>query len=121
MLKNQSFGNAIQALNSGKMISREGWNGQGLFVFKQVPSVVPADFIYKMSSLPPSVKETLIRRGNPITYNNQLCLVTPDSKVYGWTPSPSDSLAEDWVIHEFESNPPEDAFDADTVGIGTPI
>lgn len=121
MLINQTFGNAVQALNEGKIVSREGWNGSGLFVFKQVPSVVPAEFVYKMSSLPPSVKETFIQRGGAITYKNQCCIVYPDNTLHGWSPSTADALAVDWIIQDSHVAPVEEAFDADTVGVGNPV
>lgn len=35
-MKNLNFGEAIQALNEGKMVARQGWDN--LFVFKQIPS-----------------------------------------------------------------------------------
>jgi hypothetical protein len=33
MLKNQNFGQAIEALKKGKRVAREGWNGKGMFLF----------------------------------------------------------------------------------------
>ena len=32
------FGEAVEALKSGLAVRREGWNGKGLFVVKQIPS-----------------------------------------------------------------------------------
>ena len=122
MKTNQTFGEAIAAAKSGKRISREGWNGKGMFVFVQVPSEVPAEIVPKMSSLPPDVKAELVRRGGTISYHNQMALVYPDSKIYGWTPSPSDALATDWCIHEeaggesFEAAPV-----AETAGTAKPL
>lgn len=31
MEKGLNFGQAIQALNNGKLIARKGWNGSGMF------------------------------------------------------------------------------------------
>lgn len=92
------FGHAIDALQQGKRVQREGWNGKGLFVFRQVPSEINSDIIPKMQSLPQSVKDEFIRRGGNITYQNQLAIVYPDNSIHGWSPSVSDSLASDWVI-----------------------
>ncbi len=119
-----TFGQAIKAAQLGKRISREGWNGKGMFVFVQVPSEVPEAIVPKMSSLPPEVKAELVRRGGSISYHNQMALVYPDSKIYGWTPSPSDALADDWCIHheesltlgEYKAAPVEE-----TVGTATPL
>ena len=115
MTTNQTFGQAIEALKEGKMVSREGWNGKGMFVFRQVPSQVPADIIPKMTSLPASVKEVLAKRGTSITYQNQFCIVNPDSSLHGWQPSGSDTMATDWCIHA------EHVIAGETVGTATPL
>ena len=49
-MKSLNFGEAIQALNEGKMVARQGWDN--LFVFKQVPSIIDKDVVPKMTSLP---------------------------------------------------------------------
>jgi len=103
-----NFGQAIQALNDGKRVSREGWNGKGLFVFKQVPADITLDIVPKMQSLPQSVKDEFLRREQqaielggvtpPLKYRNQLAMVYPDNVIYGWVASPSDVLENDWCI-----------------------
>lgn len=110
-----SFGKAIDALKQGKMVQRQGWNGKGLFIFMQVPSQVSMDIVPKMTSLPSAVKAEFEKRYsrvnssekaidpivfNSITYQNQLAMVYPDNKIYGWVASPSDILEEDWIILE---------------------
>lgn len=109
-----SFGEAIKALKQGKRVQRKGWNGKGLFIFQQIPSKVDISIVPKMTSLPQSVKDEFIRRyesdkgvvldgigfnwWESITYQNQLAMVYPDNKIYGWVASPSDVLEEDWII-----------------------
>ena len=100
-----SFGNAIQALRDGKRVQRSGWNGKDLFVFMQVPSEVPAEFVPRMSSLPKSVKAEFKRRFedesaqiDALYYNDQLALVNPSNLISGWAPSTNDALANDWII-----------------------
>ena len=107
-----SFGKAIEALKEGKRVQRQGWNGKGLFIFEQVPSQVDISIVPKMTSLPESVKNEFKRRFeecensknvstimfNSITYQNQLAMVYPDNKIYGWVASPSDVLENDWII-----------------------
>lgn len=115
MTANQTFGQAIEALKQGKIVSREGWNGKNLFVFRQVPSSVPADIIPKMTSLPPAVKDVLVKTGSAITYQNQFCIVYPDNSLHGWQPSGSDALATDWCIHG------EYVEAGETVGTATPL
>lgn len=115
MIKNQTFGQAIEALKQGKFVSREGWNGKGMFVFMQVPSEVPVEIIPKMTSLPPSVKKKVMERGQPLRYQNQLAMVYPDNNIYGWLASPSDCLESDWCIHE------EYVVAGETVGTAKPL
>lgn len=104
-MKNLTFGQAIEALKEGKRVSREGWNGKGLFVFMQVPSEIGKDIVPKMQSLPQSVKDEFQRRFeneseqiNAIYYSNQLALVNTSNLITGWSPSTSDALSIDWFI-----------------------
>ena len=100
------FGGALKALKEGKMVQRTGWNGKGLFVFRQVPATIGKDIVPKMQSLPQSVKDEFERRFNDeneqidaIYYNDQLALVGPSNLISGWAPSTNDALAEDWTIY----------------------
>lgn len=97
MVTNQNFGKAIQALKEGKRVAREDW-WTGMFVFMQVPSEISEDIIPKMQSLPQAVKDEFARRGGSINYSNQMALVKPDNSINGWSPSSSDTLANDWAI-----------------------
>lgn len=115
MKTNQTFGQVVEALKEGNIVSRAGWNGKGLFVFRQVPSQVPAEIIPKMTSLPQAVKDVLVKAGRPITYQNQFCIVYPDSSLHGWQPSGSDALATDWEIHG------EYVVAGETVGTAKPL
>lgn len=99
------FGTAIKALKDGKRAYREGWNGKGLFIFRQVPNEVSMEIVPKMTSLPQSVKDEFERRFNDpdkqidaIYYSDQIALVSPSNLITGWSPSTSDALAEDWII-----------------------
>ncbi len=93
MQTNLTFGQAIAALKEGQIARREGWTA---FIFRQVPSEVPADTIPRMTSLPPAVKAKLIATGKPITYQNQIAIVCPDNSIHGWQPTIADTLATDW-------------------------
>ena len=96
-----------EAIETYPMIQRIGWNGKGLFVFKQVPSEIPMTVVPKMQSLPEAVKDEFLRRtetktNNPfdsIRYNNQLAIVDQANNINGWVPSVSDVLADDWVSY----------------------
>lgn len=101
------FGWAICALKAGKLVTRAGWNGKGMFVFRQVPATINGEIVPKMQSLPQEVKDEFVRRFNDPTeqinaiyYDNQLALVGLSNLITGWSPSVTDALAEDWQLFE---------------------
>ena len=104
------FGKVIEALREGKMCYRLKWP-TGTFVFRQVPSKVPQQFVAKMSSLPEDVKKELERRftlglnkdteGNfygDLEYNNQIAQVNAVNNITSWTPTIIDCFSNDWQI-----------------------
>lgn len=98
-MKKMNFGQAIEALKEGKAIQREGWNGKGLFIIKQVPAHITEDIIPNMQSLPQSAKNILMSRDNPhIDYTNQMLIIHSDGRADSWVPSVSDVFAEDWEV-----------------------
>jgi hypothetical protein len=107
-MRNLSFGEAIKLLEEGKLLQRAGWNGKGMFIFKQLPSDVPASILETMTSLPDNVKAEFIKRRDTdnelgmyqqLRYRNQLAMVYPDNFIYGWLASPSDIFANDWQLY----------------------
>ena len=98
MTPEMTFGEAIEALREGKMVARYGWNGNGMFVFKQVPSPIDPDVVSKMTSLPQTVKDMLINRKQGPNYCNQMAIVKMDGTVDSWVASSSDTFAKDWYI-----------------------
>ncbi len=78
--KDCSFGRAVEALRAGKIVSREGWNGKGMYL-------------------------RLIRSGEyliPETSSRDLLpwigMKTADNKFVPWLASQTDILANDWCI-----------------------
>jgi len=94
----RDFGGAIKALKAGRKVSRLGWNGKGLFIFKQIPANIGLDIIPKMQSVPQSVKDTMIDRSQHLNYRNQCVIVDVNGNVDNWAPSISDCFAEDWQV-----------------------
>ena len=95
-----SFGEAIVALEQGHAVQREGWNGKGLFIVKQIPAKIEGLIIDKIQSLPQSCKDLLKEReGVPhIDYTNQMLIINPDGRADSWVASSSDTFAHDWHI-----------------------
>ena len=98
-IKRMSFGIAIEALKFGFSIRREGWNGKGLFVVKQIPAHIESDVIPKMQSLPQAAKDRIMQTKGFIDYTSQ-CLIYNENtgRADSWVPSISDVFAQDWEI-----------------------
>ena len=93
------FGEVIEALRAGLPVRLNGWNGNSLFVVKQVPAHITGDIIPNMHSLPQSAKYILMSREDPhIDYTNQMLIINPDGRADSWVPSSSDVFAEDWEV-----------------------
>ena len=95
-----NFGQAIEALKEGKLVTREGWNGKGLFVMKQIPAEIGLEIIPKMQSVQESAKQILVSRGTTLKYENQMLIIKPNGTADSWVPSSSDVFAEDWIVVE---------------------
>jgi len=67
-----NFGQALEKLKQGKLVTRPGWNGKGMFLSLQKPTELS--------------KMTL-----PYIY-----MSTADQQLVRWTASQTDILAEDW-------------------------
>lgn len=80
-MRDRGFSQALRDLKNGLKLSREGWNGKGLFVQLQTP-----DGNSKMSK--------------PYFYTNS---PIPESAIFDqvpWVPSQTDLMANDWSIVE---------------------
>lgn len=92
------FGTAIKFLKAGGAISRAVWRSEK-FVVKQVLSIITADIIPKMQSLPQVAKDILMSRKNPhIGYTNQMLIIHPDGQADSWQPTSEDVFAVDWKL-----------------------
>jgi hypothetical protein len=83
------FGQAIEAAVQGKKVARSGWNGQNMFAY-----IVPA------ASYPAQtgVAKEHFGENALVPYRAYWALKTAQEDVATWTPSGSDTLAEDWCI-----------------------
>ena len=86
------FGEALKAVKEGKKISREGWNGKGLFVVYQkgYPDGIPCN---KQTAEAWGMNEGDLFKCKPYLQIN-----TVDGSHAMWVPSIRDVLAEDWTI-----------------------
>lgn len=87
--KGLSFGIAIEALKKGLKVSREGWNGKGMFLF-----LVP-ESIFKVSHTP---LVGISLDGTEVEYRSHINMKTVDGQIVPWVASQTDVLADDWEI-----------------------
>lgn len=94
-----TFSVALEALKMGFIVRRQGWNGKGIYVFRQVPAFITSEIIPKMQSLPESAKEFILKHSKNIHYKSQ-CLIYNEmtGEANSWVPSISDVFADDWEV-----------------------
>lgn len=92
-----NFGQAIEALKSGKKVAREGWNGKGMFILQAGGYRVHKDNLRPGG---PITKEFLESRGvDEMIIQNHFDMWTAQNQYQtGWLASQSDMQADDWII-----------------------
>lgn len=80
-----TFGDALEALKNGFCVSRQGWNGKGMWLVLVAP------------------KETVLFFDNNSELQDYethpfIAMKTVDDKLVPWLASQTDMLAEDWCI-----------------------
>ena len=84
-----NFSDALTKVKEGNKISREGWNGKGMFLFLVQGST------FKVNR-PPLLG--IYPEGTEVTYCPHIDMKTADNKVVPWLASQTDILAEDWGV-----------------------
>lgn len=107
-MENLNFGQAIEALKQGKLVTRSGWNGKGMFLFMRPADNIPIDVIvHIIVSIPQAVKDyyakqtinTQLDGRDLIRFTPYLCMKAADNTIVnGWLASQTDMLAADWMI-----------------------
>lgn len=95
------FNEVLDALKNGERLTNATLSDMLAFIVRQVPQVVPADVVPKMTSLPESVKNHI--NGEELQFIDQVLLVywSPMQGRYfatSYTPSWRDIFREDWTI-----------------------
>ena len=84
-----TFGQATEAAKQGFRVARTGWNGQKMFAYIVPAAAYPAQT---------GAAKRYFGEGAMVPYRAYWALKTAQEDVATWTPSGSDTLAEDWVI-----------------------
>lgn len=85
------FGQALKdAVNHRKRISREGWNGKGMYVVYQeaYPDGIPINAN--------TAKATGLKEGSVCKFRPYLMMKSANDEFVPWVASQSDILADDW-------------------------
>jgi hypothetical protein len=83
------FSEALLYVKTGKRVSREGWNGKGMFIF-----LVPGStFTVNREPL-----LSILGEGTQVKYHGHVDMKTADDMIVPWLCSQTDMLATDWGI-----------------------
>lgn len=85
-----NFGEALDALRSGKRVGRSGWNGKGMWVVlqKAYPQGIPINAN--------TAEATGIPQGTVCVFRPYLMMRCADGAFVPWVASQSDILGDDW-------------------------
>ena len=85
-----NFGQAIEAIKQGERVARQGWNGNGMWLFL----IQGSNDIAKLHGY--GFGEYI---GEP-TFMDAIFMRTVDNKLVPWLASQTDMLANDWAVVE---------------------
>jgi hypothetical protein len=84
-----TFGLAIEAMKMGYKVTREGWNGKGMFLY-----YVGADY-YPVKT---EAAKSFYGLNSMVPYRAYIAMKTVTNEVVPWVASQSDILESDWII-----------------------
>ena len=84
-----NFGQALEEVKAGRLISREGWNGKNMFVYY----VSGGTFSTNRKPLTTILGENVV-----VNYRSHLDMKYADGSFGVWLASQSDILADDWIV-----------------------
>lgn len=85
------FGEALDALRSGKRVSRAGWNGKNMWLV-----LVPGSTVTIREGTPYAIG---LMPGRETIINPHIDMFTADGHMQpGWLASQTDMLADDWGV-----------------------
>lgn len=82
------FGKALEILEAGGRVARQGWNGKNMFIF-----LVPGS-IFTVNREP---LMSILGEGTEVQYHAHVDMKTAQGYVVPWLASQADMLAKDWT------------------------
>ncbi|AIM37390.1 hypothetical protein KO02_12325 [Sphingobacterium sp. ML3W] len=105
-----NFSEAIAALDEGEIVRNRFWPVNKVGVFKQIPAVIPAGVVPKMTSLSDQVKdyfqksfEDATAQINEISYTDQIAIIGPSNSITGYQFSTADILSGSFEVVKYKS------------------
>lgn len=98
-----NFGQALESLKIGKKVSREGWNGKGMWLYlvpaNSYPAQTPAAKAYWADKAEQHTFVGDSKESVPLVpYGAYIAMKTAQENVVPWLASQTDVLGEDWGI-----------------------
>jgi hypothetical protein len=92
-----TFGDAIEALKTGKRVCRTGWNGKDMWLSYSPGTLdLPAEKFWS-----PHNRDFAEKNGGKADVLPCITMKTADNKILmGWLASQTDMLSDDWMIKE---------------------
>lgn len=84
-----NFSRALEALKDGYQVARNGWNGDGMFLFLVQGSTFKVNRPPLMGIYP---------EGTEVQYHAHIDMKTAQGYVVPWLASQVDLLADDWFV-----------------------
>lgn len=90
-----NFGQALEELKAGNLITRTGWNGKNMFLWLK-----PATKIKEEWCKDPILLRICQDNGGEVDALGTICMKTSDNKVLtGWLANQTDMLSDDWELY----------------------
>lgn len=90
-----NFGQALEELKAGNLVTRKGWNGKNMFLWLK-----PATKIKEEWCKDPILLRICQDNGGEVDALGTICMKTADNKVLtGWLASQTDMLSDDWELY----------------------
>ena len=87
------IGVAIEMIKKGKKVCRKGWNGKGVFLYYVKANSYPTQSGVAIEVFPEGM----------VPYEAYIALKNVNGTIDTWSPSGSDTLADDWMVYEEET------------------
>lgn len=96
-VSNMTFGQAIEAMKDGELVSRAGWNGKGMWLV-----LVPGTPVSQLRNGTPYHKATGLDECEILPHIDMWTINADGRRAMlpGWLASQSDMLANDWAVVE---------------------